>query len=316
MREKGRTSGILSFVSTQHFKCYPRKFTYVFEREDENSERGCRWNICILIHPANKSSAAWRTTAAAGPFTEARTHTHTHTQTRTHTHTHTLPHGCLRCLISGCGMYVCACLTDCPCSRPSACTLTSELLTRPSWKEQSPASCVHMWRYLHQWQGKFPLTQDRHLERVRAAKGIVTNNSMLFLFLHFPLSFCLCSVSCVTAREVSPLETLTSNYFKCPTTNCLIFKPKVLIFCIYIYISGYKWNRNNLVSPVGSFSIRMYGALMLNAFTWEQIQHVMWTFRTQKTILVEKSKTPLERRLDDRIGKLLFTNVSIYIYCI
>jgi len=41
--------------------------------------------------------------------------------------------------------------------------LTSELLTRPSWKEQSLAFCVHMWRYLHQWHGKEPFTQERQL---------------------------------------------------------------------------------------------------------------------------------------------------------
>lgn len=43
--------------------------------------------------------------------------------------------------------------------------LTSELLTRPSWNEQSLAFCVHMCRYLHQWQGKEPFTQERHLKQ-------------------------------------------------------------------------------------------------------------------------------------------------------
>lgn len=51
-------------------------------------------------------------------------------------------------------------------------TLTSEVLTRPSWKEQSLASCVHMCRYLHQLQENVPLTQDRHLERVRVWKDV------------------------------------------------------------------------------------------------------------------------------------------------
>lgn len=45
--------------------------------------------------------------------------------------------------------------------------LTSENLTRPSRKEQSAALWVQMWRYLHQWQGKEPFTQDRQLRRER-----------------------------------------------------------------------------------------------------------------------------------------------------
>lgn len=44
---------------------------------------------------------------------------------------------------------------------------TSEMLTRPSWNEQSLAFWVHTWRYLHQWQGKEPLTQDRQLKQSR-----------------------------------------------------------------------------------------------------------------------------------------------------
>lgn len=43
--------------------------------------------------------------------------------------------------------------------------LTSESLTRPSRKEQSAALWVQMCRYLHQWQGKEPFTQDRQLWR-------------------------------------------------------------------------------------------------------------------------------------------------------
>lgn len=42
--------------------------------------------------------------------------------------------------------------------------LTSETLTRPSWKEQSLAFWVHTWRYLHQWQGKEPFTHERQLK--------------------------------------------------------------------------------------------------------------------------------------------------------
>lgn len=41
--------------------------------------------------------------------------------------------------------------------------LTSEALTRPSWKEQLEGSWVHKLRYLHQWQRKALFTQDRHL---------------------------------------------------------------------------------------------------------------------------------------------------------
>ena len=47
---------------------------------------------------------------------------------------------------------------------------TSDTLTRPSRKEQSAALCVHTWRYLHQWQGKEPLTQDRQLRETRAVR--------------------------------------------------------------------------------------------------------------------------------------------------
>jgi hypothetical protein len=43
--------------------------------------------------------------------------------------------------------------------------LTSEILIRPSWKEQVVGSCVQRLRYLHQWQRKALLTQDRHLQR-------------------------------------------------------------------------------------------------------------------------------------------------------
>lgn len=46
--------------------------------------------------------------------------------------------------------------------------LTSESLTRPSRKEQSAALWVQMCRYLHQWQGKEPFTQDRQLRRERS----------------------------------------------------------------------------------------------------------------------------------------------------
>lgn len=48
--------------------------------------------------------------------------------------------------------------------RQSGGNITSEMLTRPSWKEQSLAFWVHMWRYLHQWQGKEPFTQERQLK--------------------------------------------------------------------------------------------------------------------------------------------------------
>lgn len=41
--------------------------------------------------------------------------------------------------------------------------LTSEALTRPSWKEQLEGSWVHKLRYLHQWQRKALFTHDRHL---------------------------------------------------------------------------------------------------------------------------------------------------------
>lgn len=47
-------------------------------------------------------------------------------------------------------------------------SLTSEMLTRPSWKEQSLAFWVHMWRYLHQWHGNEPFTQERQLEQREA----------------------------------------------------------------------------------------------------------------------------------------------------
>lgn len=40
---------------------------------------------------------------------------------------------------------------------------TSEVLTRPSWKEQLDGSWVHRLRYLHQWQRKALFTHDRHL---------------------------------------------------------------------------------------------------------------------------------------------------------
>lgn len=40
---------------------------------------------------------------------------------------------------------------------------TSEVLIRPSWKEQVVGSWVHRFRYLHQWQRKALFTQDRHL---------------------------------------------------------------------------------------------------------------------------------------------------------
>lgn len=42
--------------------------------------------------------------------------------------------------------------------------LTSETLILPSWKEQVVGSCVQRFRYLHQWQRKALLTQDRHLQ--------------------------------------------------------------------------------------------------------------------------------------------------------
>lgn len=41
---------------------------------------------------------------------------------------------------------------------------TSEVLTRPSWKEQLEGSWVHKLRYLHQWQRKALFTHDRHLQ--------------------------------------------------------------------------------------------------------------------------------------------------------
>lgn len=55
--------------------------------------------------------------------------------------------------------------------------LTSEMLTRPSRKEQSLAFWVHMWRYLHQWHGNEPFTQERQLkqkreERVKELAGL------------------------------------------------------------------------------------------------------------------------------------------------
>lgn len=48
----------------------------------------------------------------------------------------------------------------------SSLNLTSETLTRPSWKEQSLAFWVHMWRYLHQWHGNEPFTQERQLKQI------------------------------------------------------------------------------------------------------------------------------------------------------
>lgn len=54
-------------------------------------------------------------------------------------------------------------------SRAGSHCLTSESLTRPSRKEQSAALWVQMWRYLHQWQGKEPFTQDRQLQRAERA---------------------------------------------------------------------------------------------------------------------------------------------------
>ena len=75
----------------------------------------------------------------------------------------------------------CMCAHVCVCVRvreqrpafmpnPPAWLLTSETLTRPSWKEQSLALWVHMCRYLHQWQGKEPFTHERHLHRYRGRK--------------------------------------------------------------------------------------------------------------------------------------------------
>lgn len=71
---------------------------------------------------------------------------------------------------------------------------TSEVLTRPSWKEQSLASCVHMWRYLHQWQGKFPLTQDRHLQQARTGER-KDEVSMIYAFISL-VSFCVYILEC------------------------------------------------------------------------------------------------------------------------
>lgn len=53
--------------------------------------------------------------------------------------------------------------------RAEVARLTSESLTRPSRKEQSAALWVQMCRYLHQWQGKEPFTQDRQLWREQSS---------------------------------------------------------------------------------------------------------------------------------------------------
>lgn len=55
---------------------------------------------------------------------------------------------------------------------------TSEMLTRPSWKEQSLAFWVQTWRYLHQWQGKEPFTQERQLKDRRVASIITPSSSL------------------------------------------------------------------------------------------------------------------------------------------
>lgn len=67
---------------------------------------------------------------------------------------------------------------------------TSEMLTRPSWKEQSLAFWVHMWRYLHQWHGNEPFTQERQLKQRDAktplGRGYLPSESSL----HY-LSYCI-----------------------------------------------------------------------------------------------------------------------------
>lgn len=50
------------------------------------------------------------------------------------------------------------------CCHATKSLLTSETLILPSWKEQVVGSCVQRFRYLHQWQRKALLTQDRHLQ--------------------------------------------------------------------------------------------------------------------------------------------------------
>lgn len=83
-------------------------------------------------------------------------------------------------------------------------SLTSDMLTRPSWKEQSLAFWVHMWRYLHQWQGNEPLTHDRHLQTERQREWLShcieskTNKQNKKTFID-----CLNGCSCLTTSSQS-----------------------------------------------------------------------------------------------------------------
>lgn len=55
-------------------------------------------------------------------------------------------------------------------------SLTSTLLTLPSWKEHSATLLVQMCRYLHQLQGKGLLTHDEHLQRKREQDRLRADN--------------------------------------------------------------------------------------------------------------------------------------------
>lgn len=79
-------------------------------------------------------------------------------------------------------------------------SLTSTLLTLPSWKEHSATLLVQMCRYLHQLHGKGLPTHDEHLRRKREQDGLRADNmKVLYIDLmagpdHLPfmlLSLCL-----------------------------------------------------------------------------------------------------------------------------
>lgn len=56
-------------------------------------------------------------------------------------------------------------------------SLTSTLLTRPSWKEHSATLLVQMCRYLHQLQGKGLLTHEEHLQKKKAQDRVKSRSN-------------------------------------------------------------------------------------------------------------------------------------------
>lgn len=98
-------------------------------------------------------------------------------------------------------------------------SLTSTLLTRPSWKEQSATLLVQMCRYLHQLQGNGLLTHDEHLQR-KWEQERLGEDKMKILYIDLMagpdclpfILLSLCALDCGRCREGDMLHIRTETH--------------------------------------------------------------------------------------------------------